>query len=114
MYDDFVYSIAIIGKFDLTKVNPYLALMGNKLSIVDTSIVDTLEKIACIIKEGIALYWQCASSVCTFGWWDSIQYIDGLVQDCSISIANAMEILQSCTKSSIRTYGKVGELRMAS
>ena len=23
---------------------------------------------------------------------------DGLVQDCSISIANAMEILQSCTK----------------
>ena len=27
-------------------------------------------------------------------------YIDGLVQDCSISIANAMEILQSCTKPS--------------
>ena len=25
-------------------------------------------------------------------------YIDGLVQDCSISIANALEILQSCTK----------------
>ena len=24
--------------------------------------------------------------------------IDGLVQDCSISIANALEILQSCTK----------------
>ena len=30
-----------------------------------------------------------------------IYYIDGLVQGCSISIANAMEILQSCTKSSI-------------
>ena len=28
---------------------------------------------------------------------------DGLVQDCSISIANALEILQSCTKPSI--YG---------
>ena len=28
-------------------------------------------------------------------------YIDGLVQDCSISIALAMEILQSCTKPSI-------------
>ena len=28
-------------------------------------------------------------------------YIDGLVQDCSISIANALEILQSCTKPSI-------------
>ena len=27
--------------------------------------------------------------------------IDGLVQDCSISIANALEILQSCTKPSI-------------
>ena len=30
-----------------------------------------------------------------------IHYIDGLVQDCSISIANAMEILQSSTKPSI-------------
>ena len=28
-------------------------------------------------------------------------YIDGLVQDCSISIANALEILQSYTKPSI-------------
>ena len=28
-------------------------------------------------------------------------YSDGLVQDCSISIANALEILQSCTKPSI-------------
>ena len=30
--------------------------------------------------------------------------IDGLVQDCSISIANALEILQSCTKPSIWTF----------
>ena len=31
----------------------------------------------------------------------TLQYeIDGFVQDCSISIANALEILQSCTKSS--------------
>ena len=29
------------------------------------------------------------------------QYIDGLVQDCSNSIANALELLQSCTKPSI-------------
>ena len=28
-------------------------------------------------------------------------HIDGLVQDCSISIANTLEILQSCTKPSI-------------
>ena len=27
--------------------------------------------------------------------------IDGLVQDCSNSIANALEFLQSCTKSEI-------------
>ena len=33
------------------------------------------------------------------GWY----YIDGLVQDCSNSIANALELLQSCTKSSICT-----------
>ena len=30
-------------------------------------------------------------------------HIDGLVQDCSNSIANALELLQSCTKPS--TYG---------
>ena len=28
-------------------------------------------------------------------------YINGLVQDCSNSIANALELLQSCTKPSI-------------
>ena len=34
--------------------------------------------------------------------WNKINYhIDGLVQDCSISSAFAMEILQSCTKPSI-------------
>ena len=27
-----------------------------------------------------------------------IGYINGLVQDCSNSIANALELLQSCTK----------------
>ena len=31
-------------------------------------------------------------------------YIDGLVQDCSVCIANALEILQSCTKPSIYFY----------
>ena len=30
-----------------------------------------------------------------------IDYINGLVQDCSNSIANAMELLQPCTKPSI-------------
>ena len=31
------------------------------------------------------------------------QYFDGEVQDCSISSANTLEILQSCTKASIST-----------
>ena len=30
--------------------------------------------------------------------FEMYSYIDGLVQDCSISIANGLEILQSCTK----------------
>ena len=29
------------------------------------------------------------------------QHIDGLVQDCSNSVAGALELLQSCTKPSI-------------
>ena len=36
---------------------------------------------------------------CIFFWYD----IDGLLQNCSISIAIALEILQSCTKPSICT-----------
>ena len=32
---------------------------------------------------------------------DYIDFIDGLVQDCSNSIDNAMELLQSCAKPSI-------------
>ena len=32
------------------------------------------------------------------GQWRSGGYIDGLVQDCSNSSANALELLQSCTK----------------
>ena len=38
------------------------------------------------------------------GWLKSLlqqDNIDGLVQDCSNSIANALELLQSCTKPSI-------------
>ena len=30
--------------------------------------------------------------------------IDGLVQDCSNSIANAMELLQSCTKPAVLSF----------
>ena len=37
-----------------------------------------------------------------FGKFPNLEFIiDGLVQDCSNSIANALELLQSCTKPSI-------------
>ena len=39
----------------------------------------------------------------TFMWHLCNEYIDGLVQDCSNSIANALELLQSCTKPSTCT-----------
>ena len=38
----------------------------------------------------------------TFGKFPNLEFIiDGLEQDCSNSIANALELLQSCTKPSI-------------
>ena len=40
-----------------------------------------------------------------------VPHIDGLVQDCSIAIANALEILQSCSKPSI--YCSVCSMRDA-
>ena len=41
-------------------------------------------------------------------WAILMPYINGLVQDCSISTALAMEILQSCTKLSIYGTGNKG------
>ena len=35
--------------------------------------------------------------------WNYIFYLDGLVQDCSNTVDNALELLQSCTKPSIST-----------
>ena len=32
---------------------------------------------------------------------NAVEYTSGLVQDCSVSNANALELLQSCTKPSI-------------
>ena len=39
-----------------------------------------------------------------------LNLIDGLVQDCSISIANTLETLQSCIKPSIFSYKSVTSL----
>ena len=46
---------------------------------------------------GMCLYWISPGSFMLIKEF----HIDGSVQDCSISIANALEILQSCTKPSI-------------
>ena len=49
---------------------------------------------ACLNKQ---LLFQVEHSI-----WDTVEvYINGLVQDCSNSIANALELLQSCTKPSM-------------
>ena len=54
--------------------------------------------------------WKCCvinnshfvlDSICLSDTIGSLNHLLGLVQDCSISIANALEILQSCTKPSI-------------
>ena len=43
----------------------------------------------------------CSHVSLSYAQQNNIHDIDGLVQDCSISIANILEILQSCTKPSI-------------
>ena len=61
-----------------------------------------------ITVDKISLRHLCVGSIsnqrrskglCYLGQTDA--YFDGLVQDCSNSIANALELLQSCTKPSI-------------
>ena len=47
------------------------------------------------------------------GRCNALHCIDGLVQDCSISIANALEILQSCTKASVWNTKLILGLRSA-
>ena len=37
-------------------------------------------------------------------WHHQVRHVAGLVQDCSNSIANALELLQSCTKPSISAF----------
>ena len=50
------------------------------------------------------LLWILRSDLCsevTLQEHCLMQHVDGFAQDCNISIANALEILQSCTKPSI-------------
>ena len=50
------------------------------------------------------LYDPLCKNTCCPG---ALNHIDSLSQDCSISIANALEILQSCTKPSISWHRKL-------
>ena len=50
--------------------------------------------------------------LCISKLWDYTQYIDGLAQDCNNSFANALELLQSCTKPSILWSEILGALPM--
>ena len=43
-------------------------------------------------------------SIACWGWHQRKHHIDGLVQDCNNSIANALELLQSCTKPPISLH----------
>ena len=52
-----------------------------------------------LVKDYINASNQFQCNTCMYN-----AYIDGLVQDCSNSIANALELLQACTKPSICCY----------
>ena len=53
-----------------------------------------------VTEMGPKHWYQWVSEKDTHLQWVSNGYIDGSVQDCSNSIANALELLQSCTKPS--------------
>ena len=62
--------------------------------IVITSIKLEWEQYDISIKFELKLFVQWDSQLAA----NSVHYVDGLVQDCSNSIANALALLQSCTK----------------
>ena len=76
-------------------------------SLIDLCLVSHI----CVIKRLNFPYdtFMCYKFICfscrpaeTYIWkWCPAIYIDGLVQDFNISIANALEILQSCTTTEI-------------
>ena len=83
----FVWEAMIIDYFELHWIEYWPFMRGIHQS-------DYPHKVAVICKE-----FQCHDIVMYFGEWK----IDGLVQDCSNSSANALELLQSCTKPSRRS-----------
>ena len=72
-----------------TKDTPYLALTGELWGVFWEYVWENWQR-----YNGTALYMHFYVAMQAF----HRKYIDGLVQSCIISIANALEILQSCTK----------------
>ena len=52
------------------------------------------------------MLWLCRDYFASLDYTSSV-YIDGLAQDCSNSITNALELLQFCSKPSIYDILKV-------
>ena len=85
-----------IPPFKLTKGTPFLTLTGEKWGVFhELKVCFTLYLCSCYAVCGIVLLYH------DWQWYkETILCIDGLVQDCSNSSAVAMELLQSCAKSS--------------
>ena len=89
----FFSSTVLFNHYVLSVVHTVNAL----LSVVHTvnallSVVHTVNALLSVVHTVNALLSVTLLITC---------YVDGLVQDCSISIANAVEILQCCTKPSM-------------
>ena len=75
-------------------------------------LVFTLSRIRCKIyqnicktqmhRQGISTALVCNFSVITCIWTSLYKYLDGLLRECGISSASAMEMLQSCTELSMQ------------
>ena len=59
------------------------------------------------VKFEVGCCLDCLAGTVCLKWGALVLYIDGLVQDCSISSALAMEILQFCNKSSIYSLCRI-------
>ena len=63
-----------------------------------------LTKISCNINDFTRTHFSYGELYATFFSWKHKDHVDGLVQDCSNSIANALELLQFCTEPSMLCY----------
>ena len=66
-----------------------------------TAAMSRLQCVEYTLPVGLVMLYHGSPHICLNGYIMYRSYIDGLVQDCSISSVLAMEILQSCTKPKI-------------